>query len=377
MPRPLIKWASRSGLEKAIDLVKASRFECIHSEEEIANDLSRLHGKAKLSLRCRECGFTTLSAEMFVCKSRGYIVAVCKCSRRGVDSNHPIAQERLVTALKASRFELDGTIEDFFSQKVRFKTKVPLICTVCDERSSSVCFQDFVVHRSAECACSRNPPWASEDGIHRLQALISKSRYVLDVDLGTLKQRVTGEGDRLKLPLRCLQCGISTCSTTIGSFSVSLSSSCNCALGETERRVLDWCKAEFGNRCHVSTQRRLASCPNMPFDIVFADSNDKWILVIEIDGDQHFSETLETGNLHENDLRKESCLVDLCIPLLRLYQPKIWYNIERVRSFDWKTFISKIVEQAIEKTLAPKVHVQPSCNVYVQGVYARKRTVKN
>jgi len=107
----------------------------------------------------------------------------------------------------------------------------------------------------------------------------------------------------------------------------------------------------------------------MPFDIAVVDADQRIVLFVEVDGSQHFcgAHIWHDRGIAERDLMKEQAAVAAGIPIARVYQPDVWNG-----TFDWKAFLSVIVEKACSGNLRG-VHCQPGCEMYMEGVYASLR----
>ena len=111
----------------------------------------------------------------------------------------------------------------------------------------------------------------------------------------------------------------------------------------------------------------------MPFDIlVYRKSSAESILLIEVDGRQHFESAYGSKGLQsvqENDLDKEQFAVQQGIPLLRLYQPSIYQESIGRGGFDWKPYVKNMMIQAIEMKTTATVYRQPGEVAYRSGEY--------
>jgi hypothetical protein len=367
------KYATSAGFGALMQLIAASRFKMQETEAELKSRIAVSKGKTKLKLECKRCdGEAVYNPMIFTfVASKGMSK---KCSGACWGSWKSDARlEKLALKVRNSRFELTESVGSLKSRIVNQKTKLMLKCTVCDSISVSCTIADFWTNGSAECSCSRSPAWCSDAGMQRLQELIESSRFALTVDLQFLRAEVVKHGCNTLLPLRCTDCGATSDNCAIDQFRVYKSAKCNCTAPQTESRVRKWCEEAHKGTVGVFGQLRAPDC-GLPMDIVITCmKTGNWILVIEVDGDQHFMRSMAlSGNTAKNDLIKEKAVLGSGVPVVRLHQPTVWYNIDIVKTFDWRSFLAKHIDDAIAGLLAVKVH-HPGCKVYTEGLYAELR----
>lgn len=116
-----------------------------------------------------------------------------------------------------------------------------------------------------------------------------------------------------------------------------------------------------------------AAGARMPYDIaVVRNSDRKIMLIIEVDGLQHFVDGLLLGTNFEatqrNDFQKEMNAVSKRIPMIRLYQRAVYRG-----KFDWRLYLKQMLAQAWSGGLPVKVYRHPGESVYQLGEYRRLR----
>lgn len=369
------KYATPQGFQELVKVIEASRFDLLETKTELEARIAITKGGTKLKLMCNICkGALSTPPMVFTFVNKKGFSQKCNKSCLGSwKDGHK--QDKLLAKIAASRFELDESEDILRRRIVGQQTLLRLKCTICDKVSTSCKIGDFWSYGSAECDCSRPPRWSSEAGMERLQRLIQESRFELTVDLQTLNAKILEHGCNTRLPLQCTDCGALSDNQRIDAFRVFQSAKCDCQTPQTEARVLAWCKETYNGKAEVLTQLKAPGCGLRMDIVVVCMHSGKWIVAIEIDGDQHFMQSLilAGSNTAKNDLIKERAVVGSGVPVVRLYQPVVWYNISIVRSFDWKSFLSKKIDDAIAGCLAVEVHCHPERKVYREGVYARLR----
>lgn len=369
------KYATSQGFQELMRVVEASRFDLLETEAELKTRIAITKGGTKLKLMCNNClGELGSPPAIFTFVSKRGFGENCSKACLGC-WKHEKKQDKLLAKIAASRFELNESEDSLRCRIVGQQTLLRLKCTICNKASTSCKVGDFWWYGSAECDCSRPPRWSSEAGMQRLQHLIQQSRFELTVDLQTLHVKILEHGCKTRLPLRCVDCGALSDKQNIDDFRVCQSARCDCRTPQTEARVLAWCKETYKGKAEVFTQLQAPVCGLRMDIVVVCMRTGRWILAIEVDGDQHFMQSmiLAGNNTAKNDLIKERAVVGAGVPVVRLYQPVVWYNINIVRSFDWKSFLSKKIDDAIAGRLAVEVHCHPERKVYREGVYANLR----
>jgi very-short-patch-repair endonuclease len=129
-------------------------------------------------------------------------------------------------------------------------------------------------------------------------------------------------------------------------------SGCTFCINKTERKLADYLKEnkiEFKKEFKINSKKR--------YDFFI----QKFNLIIEIDGDQHFQQVSNWGNFEdtiENDIQKMKVALENGYSILRIYQPDIWLD-----KIDWKRCINDNLY--IRKT--PEI----TCRSSIPGIYNR------
>ena len=111
----------------------------------------------------------------------------------------------------------------------------------------------------------------------------------------------------------------------------------------------------------------------MPYDVAIC-RGETIILLIEVDGEQHFragrfgSSDAKFERTMMNDLQKEVDAVRLGIPLARMHQDDVWTG-----KFDWKPWLTKLISEAVGGSIEVGIHRQPNQLAYTSGEYALRR----
>ena len=105
----------------------------------------------------------------------------------------------------------------------------------------------------------------------------------------------------------------------------------------------------------------------MKYDIAIQTDN-RILLVVEVDGRQHFESNKKFEQTQLNDVEKEVAAIDAGVPVLRLFQPDVWND-----RFDWKAWLRSQVSLALTKQLIVGVHRQPGCTMYSSDRYVERR----
>lgn len=183
------------------------------------------------------------------------------------------------------------------------------------------------------------------------------------------------------LPIECQTCKFRPQHTSILNFVFQNSAECLCRW-KTQRlvheavdviidRVHKNCMFTIGE--HSFDDSFSSKGARMPYDIVVCRSADsRVVMIIELDGKQHFVDGLLLGTNFEatqrNDVQKEINAVDKGIPMIRLYQRAVYRG-----KFDWRQYLESMISQAWQGTLAPKVYRHPGEPLYLSGSYRALR----
>lgn len=253
-------------------------------------------------------------------------------------------------------------------------SKVCVVCKVCNH-SCDVKVDNFHRRKKAGCFCTGTVRWNTKAGHDRMLSLISNSRFELMPHLQTLEGWLSEHRDnRSKLALRCTKCGAESTRCWINTFMLNRTADCNCrnkTQTEVEQFVRTVCSESFPQ---TTVDREVPCKGRMRLDIALY-VNNKAILVVEIDGEQHFR--CNTGfrmdfiAVQKRDLLKDFWCVENGIPMLRLRQESI-----QKRLFDWKNVLLKFIGRAHQNELQPLVYRQ-NHKVYLTGSYAEMRKCSN
>ena len=210
--------------------------------------------------------------------------------------------------------------------------------------------------------CSGNEPWNNrfnefnEECIERNYTLITtKEEWV----------KGTNElGHKFKPKMKCNK-GHIVDNTRIHNF-VNSNNRCPKCINKTESKVLKFLKKINIDHKH---QFKPIWCKNketnnyLRFDICIEDIK----LIIEIDGEQHFTSNNKFNNYDEKKLQKQrntdiykmKCAEENGYHILRLYQPDVWND-----KINWKKKIKKFI-----KNIKENKYVKPTIKCYPKEIY--------
>lgn len=370
----MARWNSEQGKKCVLDALNVSSFDVVASNPEFWSSLKAF---SVLPLRCRECGAHAWPTVKKFVKNRS---AACFCNGQArwasVDGHN-----RLKDVVEQSRFRLKGNTVDsrWFSLNASCSMCLDLECTVCHHSPERTQLRHFVNTGSAACWCNGQATWASADGHDRLIEALKVTRFEpCEMMRGQEWFVKNCTGEHFNIPIRCTVCGVLPTDATISNFVRNMSAKCGCQ-SKTENMVLSWLEStskevvierEYCFPGHVSPANR-----RLPFDCAIVKDN-KPILCVEIDGRQHFDvKSVKGTHMHsdvENRMKidriKEMECCSRGVPIARLYQEDVWAG-----RFDWRRWLSKIVQEATDGTLKVLVHCQPGCAVYARGAFANMR----
>lgn len=326
--------------------------------------------KSKLLLTCTKCGFAPLNCtvDKFMRRASGE----CWCNNQA-KWNTLLGMQRLKELLSNSRFSLTTGIQQ---ESLCCNTKLPLRCNICHYEPKECTLRHFKQTLSAACWCNGQAQYASLEGHKRVLNLISKYDMQPTDELCCFDWFVKNvSGEHSTIPVHCVRCGSICKSTTISNIVKRKSAGCDCKW-KTEKRVKDWiCEhvQSNWNECEVLGQltlqhQRIKRGSPLKYDIGIQSSN-QILLIVEVDGRQHFEQRENFLSTQLNDVEKEIAAVTEGIPMLRVFQPDVWNEL-----FDWKHWFSEMISAAISGKLSVAVHRQPSCSKYTTGAYAERRS---
>lgn len=335
--------------------------------------------KSKMPLKCTVCGFFPENATVDKFMQRRS--AACWCNNQ---ANWSSTQgiERLNRILESSRFRLlDGTDLQELERNLCSNTKLPLVCSVCDFRPGDCMLRHFKDTRTAACWCNGQASYSSASGHEQVLQAVLTCGLKPSSELESLEwytANIKGEHD--KIPVLCPTCNSISRSTSISNFMRRKSVACDCRW-KTQSMVREWLEdhvsALFPTTRVVSELKApdriqsQAAGGRLAYDIVL-QKNNKPILIIEVDGRQHFENNSHWEQTKVNDLHKEVAAIEDGIPMIRLYQPTVWRG-----KFDWRSWLVPMVARAVLQTLEVIVHRHPNCMAYLSESYVcrRKHTI--
>lgn len=289
--------------------------------------------------------------------------------------------------LETTHFQpLEPITEEWWSSNVTTVHKtIPLQCVDCGyivRPKVDNFFGNTCQRGTARCRCSGKGKWDCEEGRRELLKHIEASGFVAHGFLTSseeyAKKDVTA---KTYIPIQCVQCGDCPKRCRLQHFMATGTAGCACKW-KTQQMVREWVETETERMApgsmRVATESHFRDVRSpagkaMPYDIVVFQIVDRRVLlIIEVDGRQHFDSAMAGidlfNALQRRDMLKEIDAVERNVPMVRLHQPSVWKG-----TFDWKPYITRMILQAWEKTLPLKVFRQPGEASYVSGSYASLR----
>lgn len=363
-----------AGAAVVLDAIRLSRFQA-SAEMEDPSWWSTKNCKSTLDICCSVCGFRPENATVDKFMQRRS--ASCWCNNQAKWSTAQ-GVERLKQLIANSRFELCPLIEwSTLQPTLNSEVKLPLVCTICEYKPPHCLLRHFKETQTGACWCNGQASYASVAGHARVlntiaQAGLKPSKELQSVDW--YLANVRGEHDAV--PVVCLDCNSVVTSTTISNLTRRQSAGCDCRW-KTQRMVRDWV-TEHINRVHpdvdvvfeLKSPARIQSKRaggRMAYDVALQQGGAT-LLILEVDGRQHFDPLPMFEATKANDLLKEIAAVEDGIPLLRLSQPDVWRG-----KFAWKPWLEQLICGAIRKQLVAAIHRQPGCVWYTTGLYVDRR----
>ena len=177
------------------------------------------------------------------------------------------------------------------------------------------------------------------------------------------------------VPLKCDDCQ-QTMTVRINSFNTHHSARCGCG-NLTMKMVAEYLAALLRDR-HPTFRLELeytirCKWRKLPLrcDAVIKDASNKIVLIVEVDGAQHFRPCFHVEqypNILQRDMDKEIWAHVRGLVLLRLFQEDV-YDCK----IDWKGFISRTLDRVLSGELSEAIVRQPNCAQYMMGDYAALR----
>ena len=303
--------------------------------------------------------------------------AACWCNNQAKWSTNG-GIERLKQLIRDSRFELiSGTELKDLQSTLCSETKLPIVCSVCDYQPPDCLLRHFKDTRTAACWCNGQASYASAEGHVRVLNIVSTTGLQPSEELKCLQwylANVHGEND--PVPVVCPNCNSVATSTSISNLIKRQSAGCDCKW-KTQRMIRDWITDHVDSMhtrvvvvSELKAPDRIQSKRaggRMAYDIAL-QVGDVTILIVEIDGRQHFDPVPAWEATKVNDVSKEIAAVEDGIPMLRLYQVDVWR-----KKFEWKAWLENMIELAMKRELVATVHRQPGCVVYKSDQYIARR----
>lgn len=142
---------------------------------------------------------------------------------------------------------------------------------------------------------------------------------------------------------------------------------------KTEHMVYKWAVEKYG-ATDVEFQFRRPWLKNSGTNSFLSmDICIKGIIVIEIDGPQHFVQISNWTSPEDSQIRdfmKETMILNNNMSMIRVVQNDVLH-----KKFDWKQFISQTVDE-LEAEAGNRIVLQPNAPEYTCGIYVTTRQIK-
>jgi hypothetical protein len=363
-----------AGAAIVLEAIRLSRFEASPDMEDPQWWIKK-NCKSVLQLRCSVCNFCPDNATVDKFMQRKS--AACWCNNQAKWSTDQ-GVERLKQLIADSRFELHPLVEwSSLKPKLCSDTKLPIVCSICEYNPLNCLLRHFKDTRTAACWCNGQAPYASAEGHIRVLSIVSASGLQPSEKLRCLDwylANVRGENDAV--PVMCPDCSTVVTSTSISNLIKRQSVGCDCRW-KTQRMIRDWITDHVNGLYpsidvifELKSAERIQSKRaggRMAYDVALQEDHTT-VLILEIDGRQHFDPTPAWEATKANDVSKEIAAVEDGIPMLRLSQIDAWR-----KKFGWQTWLEKMIQLAVVKQLAATVHRQPGCVSYRSDQYVDRR----
>lgn len=363
-----------AGAKIVLEAIRSSRFEA-SPEMEDPCWWTKKNCKSTLQLRCTECGFCPDNATVDKFMQRRS--AACWCNNQAKWSTNQ-GVKRLEQLIANSRFELRPLIEaKSLQEELCSETKLPLVCTICAYEPPDCLLRHFQSTRTAACWCNGQVSYASAESHDRVLSIVFNAGLQPSEELRNLEwylSNVHGEND--SLPIMCPDCNSVVTSTSISNLIKRQSVGCDCRW-KTQRMIRNWV-AEHVSRLYpgidvvfeLKAAEKIQSKRaggRMAYDVALREGLTT-LLILEIDGRQHFDPVPAWEATKVNDVSKEIAAIEDGIPMLRLSQTDAWR-----KKFAWTDWLKKMIRVAIDKKLVASVYRQPGCVSYTVGQYVSRR----
>lgn len=256
-------------------------------------------------------------------------------------------------------------------------SKVPFECTVCGQLTNTGVHHVANRHEPG-CWCNQHGQWSSEEGRLRFLSILEDTRFTpADWMLNSQEWKNRNVSTRSIVDITCINCSHTCSNTKLMKVVANRSAQCLCRW-KTEKMVFDFANVVAAQH-NVGVEHQWVlrnKLHSLYCDVAFFN-NGKCILVVEVDGVQHFGDAgralpqcdNKLEKTTQNDLRKELVCVERGIPILRLFQPDVWHG-----RCNWKSILSVFVDDALNKRLDAAVYVQDS-PCYTTGLFAAHRDI--
>lgn len=128
---------------------------------------------------------------------------------------------------------------------------------------------------------------------------------------------------------------------------------CNCLKNKTESKLLDFLSSNYN--CDILKQKQFQWCKYtkmLPFDFCI----NKYRILIELDGRQHFEQVSNWGRpdeIHKRDIYKMRCANEKGYSVIRICQRDVWKDKN-----NWETKLKNAIKIYIHST-----------NIYIGDIY--------
>ena len=336
----------------------------------------------KFPYECSKCGYRGAGTTManVVRTSR----AKCMCKESCQVSRYPTQEfhcKFLEVVSQNPRCDA-GPLMEFahWTSTVRSSQQlITLTCTACAMTNSRVLLKNFMKNGTFGCFCNGTYEVKTEEARQYVLRVLQCDDHPFSPGPGVFDAHWWNQNvanSHSKIEVICSVCQMSTWVGISQFVTRGQRALCGCKW-KTETLVTNWFFEFVQNRfpnLEAVRQYSHAECTRRQryrFDLALKDPRSaKALIAIEIDGPQHFCASFGKAAFEDTlqrDWDKEKWCVANGIPLVRISQRSAWYN-----RFDWKAFIAKNVEMAVDGRVSGVV-VEPNCVAYVSGRYASVR----
>lgn len=303
--------------------------------------------------------------------------AACWCNKQAKWSS-PQGVDRVKQLVADSRFEFHSSTDwNRLQTTLCSETRLPIVCSVCKYEPPLCLLRHFKDTRTAACWCNGQASYSSPQGHDRVLSVILDAGLEASKELQSLEwylANVHGEHD--SVPVLCPDCGSIAMSTSICNLVKRESVGCDCRW-KTQRTIRDWVNEHVGSQhpgiaviFELKAAERIQSKRaggRLAYDIALKQDH-KIVLLLEVDGRQHFDFLPAWEATKINNLSKEIAATEDGIPMLRLSQADAWR-----KKFGWKEWLRRMIQLAVQSQLKQIVHRQPGCVLYTSGSYVDRR----